>query len=123
MTGLLGDILNDAQELIRQQLALFRQEVREDLRKTRDGAIALSAGVGVIAMGGLLLLLMLPLLLNWLVPAIPLWGCFGIVGGLAAAIGAILLFAAVQRFKSIHPMSDQAATGLKENLQWTTPPK
>jgi len=123
VTGLLGDIINDAQDLIRQQLALFRQEIRDDLQKTRDGAIALGIGIGVIAMGGLLLLLMLPLLLNWLVPAIPLWGCFGIIGAAAAAIGVGLLFAGMQRFKSIHPLSDQSAQALKENLQWTTHPR
>jgi drug/metabolite transporter (DMT)-like permease len=123
ITALLGDIIHDAQELMRQQLALFRQEIRDDLRKTRDGAIALAAGVGVIAMGGLLILLMLPLLLNWLVPSIPLWGCFGIIGAAAAAIGAALLYFAIERFKTIRPLSDNAALALKENLQWTTHPR
>jgi len=123
MTTLLGDIINDAQELIRQQLALFRQEIRQDLHKARDGVMILGAGVGVIAVGGLLILLMLPLLLNWLVPSLPLWACFGIVGAAAAAIGAALLYAGVKRFESIHPLSDNAAVALKENLQWTTHPK
>lgn len=123
ITTLVTDIISDAQDLIRQQLALFRQEVRDDLRKTRDGAVALAAGVGVVAVGGLLLLVMVPLLLNWLVPSIPLWGCFGTVGAVAAAVGAALLYVGVQRFKAIHPLSDQAALGLKENLQWTTHPK
>lgn len=123
ITSLVTDIISDAEELIRQQMALFRQEIRDDLRKTRDGAIALAAGVGVIAVGGILLLVMLPLLLNWLVPSIPLWGCFGIVGAAATTIGAAALYAGIQRFKAIHPLSDQAAQGLKENLQWTTHPK
>jgi len=123
MTSLLGDIINDAQELIRQQLALFRQEIRQDLHKARDGVMILGAGVGVIAVGGLLILLMLPLLLNWLVPSLPLWACFGIVGAVAAAIGGVLLYAGFKRFESIHPLSDNAAVALKENLQWTTHPK
>jgi hypothetical protein len=123
MTTLLGDIINDAQELIRQQLALFRQEIRQDLQKSRDGVMFLGVGVGVILMGGLLILLMLPLLLNWLVPSLPLWACFGIVGAAAAAVGAVLLYAGVKRFQTIHPLSDTAAVALKENLQWTTLPK
>ena len=64
ITALIRDIINDAQDLIQQQLSLFRQEIRQDFRKTRDAAIMIGAGVGVTAMGVLLILLMLPLLLN-----------------------------------------------------------
>src|SRR5262245_29624484 len=120
LTALLGDIINDAQELIQQQMTLFRQEIRDDLRKTREGAMILGAGVGVIMMGGILILLMFPLLLNWLVPAIPLWACFGIVGAIEALLGVLVLYAGISKLKSIHPMSDTAAVALKENLQWTT---
>jgi hypothetical protein len=120
---LVADIINDAQELIRQQLLLFRQEIRSDIRKAREAAVCLAAGAGVTLIAGLLLLLMLPLLLNWLVPAIPLWGCFGIVGGVAAVAGAGLLYAGAKQIQSVTPLSDQAAEALKETLQWTTPPK
>jgi hypothetical protein len=123
MTGLVKDIIDDAQELIRQQLQLFRQEIRADIRKAREAAMFLAIGVGITAIGGLLLLLMLPLLLNSLVPTIPLWGCYGIIGGVAAAIGAGLLFAGVKQIESVTPLSDQSAVALKENLQWMTPPK
>lgn len=123
MTALVKDIIDDAQELIRQQLQLFRQEIRADVLKVRDAAMFLALGVGVTLIGGFLLMVMLPLLLNWLVPTIPLWGCFGIIGVVAAAIGVGLLFAAVKQIESVKPLSDQSAEALKENLQWTTPPK
>jgi len=123
LTGLVSDIINDAQDLIRQQLLLFRQDLRNDIRKMREGAVFLAAGIGVTVIAGLLLLLMVPLLLNWLVPTIPLWGCFGIVGGVAALVGGGLLYAGARQFQSVDPLSDPSAEALKENLRWTTPPK
>ena len=120
-TALLRGIVGDAQDLIRQQLVLFRQEVRDDLQKTRDAALALAVGVGVALVGGVLLLIMLPLLLNWLIPELPLWACFGLVGALFAALGATLVYAGVRRFKSIKV--DQSAAALKENFRWTIHPR
>ena len=79
MTTLVSGILTDVQELMAQQTRLLRLEIRDDLRKARSGAIYLGVGVGIAAVGGLLLCVALPLLLsaltNW-----PEWVCFGIFG-------------------------------------------
>jgi Putative Actinobacterial Holin-X, holin superfamily III len=123
VTTLVGGIIADAQHLIGQQLTMFRQEIRDDLRKSRDAALALAAGVGVALMGVVLVLIMLPLLLRWEVPELPLWACFGIVGGILAAFGGVLAYAGVKKFESFNPLSDQSFKALKENLKWTTSPK
>jgi len=122
ITSLVRGIVHDAQELIRQQIALFQQEIRDDLRKTRDATIMIMAGIGALAIGAVFFMTMLPLLLNWLVPSIPLWGCFGIVGTAELLPGGVLIFLAVRRLRSIDPLHNPSVEALKENLKWTTPP-
>jgi hypothetical protein len=66
---------------------------------------------------------MLPLLLHYLVPELPLWACFGIYGGVLAAAGGILAFLGVWRIRSCSPLANQAVEAFKENFTWTTHPK
>jgi hypothetical protein len=123
MTTLVSGIIADVQHLIQQQLAMFRQEIRDDLRKSRDAALSLAVGIGITLIGSVLLLLMLPLLLHWAAPELPLWACFGIVGGVFTALGGILIYAGVKKFESFNPLSDKSIEAFKENLKWTTSPK
>jgi len=123
VTTLVSGIIADAQQLIQQQFTMFRQEIRDDLRKAKEGALSLAAGVGISLAGGVLLLLMLPLLLNWAAPELPLWACFGILGGVLVTLGGALVYAGVKKLESFNPLSDQSVQTMKENLQWTTNPK
>jgi len=123
LTSLVREILNDTHQLIRQQIALFHQEIRDDLRKTRDAVIMMAAGIGVLAMAGAFLLIALPLVLNWYVPAIPLWGCFAIIGAVLVLLGGTTVFVAVHRIRSVNPLHSPAVEALKENLKWTILPK
>jgi hypothetical protein len=115
---LVTGIIDDLQELIKQNLALFKVEVREDFKKTRDAVSALGVGVGLAAVGGLHLTLMLVFLLQWAAPAIPLWGCFGIVGGSMAAVGAALYLRGKRKLESFNPLPDESAKALEETVQW-----
>lgn len=119
LTSLVRGIVNDAQELFRQQIALFKAEVREDMRKTREAALSLVIGVGVTFFGLLLLLFCLVQLLSW-ASGLPLWAGFAIVGGLVLAVGLGLMYAGKKRFESFNPLPDQSAQALKENVQWIT---
>jgi hypothetical protein len=123
MTTLVSGIIADALHLIQQQLAMFRQEIRDDLRKSRDAALWLAVGIGITLIGSVLLLVMLPLLLQWAAPELPLWACFGMVGGVLAAVGWVLVYAGVKKFESFNPLSDKSIAAFKENLKWTTTPK
>jgi len=129
VTALVSGIINDAQELFKQQVALFRQEIRSDLHKTKEAMIALVWGAGACVLAILPLCLMAVHLLHWLTSppgidpaAIPLWGCYGIVGGVLVALGAGLIYAGVRRFQSFNPLPDESAAALKENVQWITNP-
>jgi hypothetical protein len=121
ITSLVTGILSDAQELIKQQLALTREEIKEDVRRTKDAILFLGAGIGVATVGGLLLLFMLVHFLSWAFPGLPLWGSFGLVGGLLVVLGLGMFFAGKQLFESFNPLPDQSAAALRENVQWLTP--
>src|SRR5205823_5362321 len=65
VTPLVAGIIDDLQELIKQNLTLFKVEVREDLKKTKEAAAALGVGIGLAVVGALHLTLMLVFLLWW----------------------------------------------------------
>jgi uncharacterized membrane protein YqjE len=123
LTGLVTGIVNDAQDLVKQQFALFKHEVKEDLHKTMQAAIALGVGIAIALVGGLSLWLALVYLLAWAFPAVPDWGWFAIVGGLFLVAGALLFYAGKAKLESFHPLSDESAEALKENVQWIMKPK
>jgi hypothetical protein len=118
LSSSLGGIINDLQVLAKQEIALARRELLDELHKARQAAISLGIGLGVTALGALLLVLMLVFLLNWAVAAIPLWGAFGIVGILLLALGGMLLLHAKNKAEDIHVVPEQTAETMKENLQW-----
>jgi len=123
VTSLVSGIVNDAQDLLKQQFELLKAEVRDDMRKVRDAGEIMGLGAGLGLMGGILLTLMLVYLLNWAVPGIPLWGCFGIVGGVFLA-GAVAAYLTGKRMlDNVNPLPDKTAEALKENVQWITQPK
>jgi hypothetical protein len=131
-TTLVRGIINDIGDLIKQEFRFAQAEFRSDLRKSREAILALAAGAGVAFLGVLVLTLMLVHLLHWLtLPAgidpdparLPLWACFGIVGGVALGIGAVLLVAGKKKFDSFNPLPDETAKTVKENLQWTVSSK
>jgi len=119
-TRLVSGIMTDAQELIKQQLALLRHEVKDDLRKTKQASRTLIGGTLISLVGGILLALMLVHWLSWSALELPLWVCYSIVGVPIAAVGVILYFVGIHKFKSLNPLSGQSAQALTETIQWKT---
>ena len=68
VTTLVSGIIADAQQLIQQQFAMFRQEIPERCAQEQGSRHFLAVGVGITLVGSVLLLLMLSLLLHWAVP-------------------------------------------------------
>jgi hypothetical protein len=122
VTGLVKGILHDLQLLIRQQLALFKHELKLNLQRSRQAILLLAAGVGVAAVGGVLLCFMLVYLLAWAFAALPLWVCFLIVGALCCAAGGGMLVAGIHTLKSV-TVPEQSIEALKENVQWIRNPR
>lgn len=123
ITGLVTGIVNDAQELLKQQMTLFRHELQVDIRKTKEGALSLGAGLGVASLGGILLSMMLVHLLHSLAPELPLWGCYGIIGGVLIGVGGVLCYAGKKIFDSFTPLPNESVEALKENVRWITKAK
>ena len=117
MAQLLSGIVGDAQELIRKEIALARQEVREELGTAKNAGIKLVIAGAVLAIGGLFLLVTLALgladLLDW-----PSWAGFGIVGLVSAIVGYVMLSAAQKQIKQVNPIPQKTVETMKENVEW-----
>jgi hypothetical protein len=117
LATLLSGIVGDAQELVRKEIALARQEIREELSVAKDAGTALVIAGAVLATGGLFLLITLALgladLLDW-----PSWAGFGVVGLVAAIAGAVMLSSARQRLQHVHPVPERTVETMKENIEW-----
>ena len=119
MASLMGGIVHDAQTLIKQEMALAKREVTDELHKARDAAIALGIGIGLTAVGGLLLSLMLVYLLQWASSErLTLWACYGIVGAALMVVGGGLLFLGKRRAGAVHLMPEQTMATMKDNVEW-----
>ena len=117
--SLLGGIANDATELLLREVALTKLEVQYELRKAKTAAIALGIGIGTIATGGILLMLMLVHVLAALT-VVPLWGCYGIVGSTLVVLGAVLLAAGKTKAKELDVVPQRTVERIKESAQWLT---
>jgi uncharacterized membrane protein YqjE len=120
LTTLVSGIVQDAQELIRQQLTLFQVEMKNDLHRTVTASRPLVVGGVIGLLAGIILMHGLALALPRIWPELPLWGSYAIVGGILAVAAGILIGLGIAKFKSFNPLPDQTVEGLKENLQWQT---
>jgi hypothetical protein len=117
LAQLVSDLVSDAKQLMRQELALAKHEIHEEVRKTKVALVSLGAGIGIVAIGGLLLIVMLVHLLNALT-GLPLWACYGIVGGVCAIGGVVLLYRGKQQMSQIDMVPQQTVEIMKENVRW-----
>lgn len=115
--GLLGLIAHDTERLLDQHLDLARAEVVRGLREVPAAAVAVAAGAGLVATGGVLGSVMLVHALHRST-RVPLWGCYGLVGGLAAALGVGLISAGARRAAQIQLVPRETLAVLREDVQW-----
>jgi MFS family permease len=106
------------QRLLGQHLDLLHQEIRDDLRKTKEAVLSIGIA-GVLAI--IAALILIPALVGFLssaVPAVPWWGWCGILGGVFAVIAGVLYSAGKRKLASFNPLPEQSVKAVKENLQW-----
>lgn len=120
LASLVGGIVDDAQHLVGQQVTLLRSEIRQELKQAKHAAMSLLAGLAVaVAGGGLLLLTAAHALATF--TSIPLWGCYGIVGGTTLLLGAGLIIFGKKEASDVELLPPpQTAGAMKENYQWIT---
>jgi hypothetical protein len=119
LTELLGGIINDAKDLLEQEVAMLKLEARDELRKAKSVAIALCLGIGIVAAGGMLLSVMLVQVLA-VFTKIPLWGCYGIVGSGLVVLGGVWLAVSKSTAVDLAVAPRQTVNAQKENGQWLT---
>lgn len=115
VTGLVGEILTDAQKLARQQLEMFKAEVREDMNRTRQALIFGGVAVTLLTVGGLTLVAFLVNLLHEQYQ-FSMWASCLIIGGVLLAAGVILGVIARNLFESFNPLPDKTFNALQDNL-------
>ena len=115
--GLLGGLVGDARTLFRQELQLLRDEFFSEIAKIRQAAVTIGMGIGFMAMGGLFALIMLVHLLHQYAN-LPLWACYGLIGVVLLAIGAVLLITAKQSLQRFNLMPRRTLRSMKEDAQW-----
>jgi len=109
------------QTLTKQQFALLKQELQEDFTKSRQAAMPMMIGLGILLIGTLLLGITLSLLLHWAFePRLPYWAAFGIVTVVMGGVGLALFFAGQKKFQSFNPLPDRTLEALKENVSSLT---
>ncbi len=114
---LMGELVADAQHLIRKELELARQEVKVELDKGKQAAISLGIGGAIVAAGGLLLLFMLVHLLS-AVFVIALWISYFIVGGILLIIGLVVLQMGRSHANGIDPTPHETIDSVRKDVEW-----
>jgi hypothetical protein len=122
VTGLVSGIVADAQELIKQQIALVRAEIRADIQRIVRASIILGAGALAAVPAIFLVCNMIVFMLHELA-GMSVWASYGIVGGVFVVLSAILIGIGIQRFRSFNPLPEQSVEAFKENVRWMTNPK
>jgi uncharacterized membrane protein YqjE len=115
--GLIRGIFMDLRQLMREEIALARVEIREQAGRAKAAALALGAAVAALAFGGIFLLIALAQgvadVFDW-----PMWAGFFVVALLLSVAGAVLLTTGRRQLRQVHAVPEQTVETLKENSEW-----
>jgi Flp pilus assembly protein TadB len=115
VTGLVRSAIDDVRELFREELALAKAEVREEVSKLAAGSAQAGAACAALwfaAMFGLVTIaLALTAVFQW-----PYWAGFAVMAVVLTVVGLVLAAGARRSFKHVRAMPRTLAT-MKENFQ------
>ncbi len=112
---LLGDLATQSASLVRDEVALARQEVREKVKIVQSAAIVVAIGA---ALGLVSILTFCATVILVLAQYIDPWQSALIVGGVLAVAAAITLGIGIGRFKQTTLKPEQTIETLEENKEW-----
>ena len=122
LTKLVSGILDDAQTLARQQFAMLKAEIREDLKHSRQAAEFGATGIVLLTVGMLGLVTALAHFLHEYYQ-FSMWASWGITGLLFTALGGAAAATSYVMLNRFNPLPDKTFNALQENLSWKTEPK
>lgn len=111
---ILQDILKSIGELVRSEIVLAKTEARDEAKKAGKAA-GLFAGAGVLALFGIAAWVATCIIL--IAMATPLWFAAFIMGVLLLVAAGIVLVAAAQKWREVHP-PQRTIQSVKEDVQW-----
>jgi len=117
MTKLVGLIARDSERLLDQHARLLRSELQQGLHAVPRVITSVGAGAACAAVGGGLGMLMLVHGLHRST-RLPLWSCYGLVGGALAALGAGLMTSGARKAADISLLPRETLGALREDAQW-----
>ncbi|PYQ70011.1 MAG: hypothetical protein DMG04_26205 [Acidobacteria bacterium] len=113
---LIHNVIDDVRELFREEVALARAEVREELSAWSTAAASMAAGGAIAAVGGLFVLVAIAqgaaALFGW-----PNWAGFLLAGVVLAIAGFVAVQAGRKRFTKIVPLPKTKET-VRETSTW-----
>lgn len=118
MVKLVGGIIEDTEQLVKQQVDLFKVDIKHDARQMALASIPMVAGAITCLVGAIVLAFALGHGLIAIWPNLPVWGAYLIVGLLTIAGGALAIWLGKQQFTE--PIREALEPAAKEVPQWTT---
>ncbi len=110
-----GNLLENAQEILRDEIRLAKVEIREDLTTMARAAALLVVG-GLMAMFAFGMMLFAA---TWTLDTVlPLWAAAAIVTAVVAVIAATLIAVGRSRVSAVNPIPEETVETMKENVQW-----
>ena len=113
--GLVRGAIDDVRELFREELALAKAEIREEISRVTTGGTKLGIAAVALWFGAMFILaaaaLGLAAALEW-----PAWAGFGIVGVLLAIVGAVAGLSARRSLREVRTLPRTVGT-IKETFQ------
>jgi hypothetical protein len=108
--------LNDAQDLMRGEIALAKAEMREEVRRVGGGVVFLAAG----AVGALIGVVLLLMAAAWAIATLmvwPVWAGYAVVAVVVLLVAAVLAFVGRSRVTG-RPHMPRTVETMKENMEW-----
>ena len=113
--GAVGDI----EKLLVQHLDLLRSEVKQALRKAGEAAELVAAGTGAGVAGGILGFLAVAHLVHE-TTGLPLWACYGLVGGGLGVLAKTLIRSGLQEAATLELIPNETVQEVKKELTGAT---
>jgi uncharacterized membrane protein YqjE len=113
--SLISGLIQDLQEMVRDEIRLARAELRDDAMTAGRGVAVLAAGALVGLTGFIFLMLGATYLLNkW----VQMWIAAGIVGVVLAVVAAVCIYAGRNKLRESNFTPEQTIATLKEDREW-----
>jgi len=125
--SLVQGIVGDIGELIKHEVRFARAEFERDVSKMKTAAAFLLTGGAALAVGLVLLSLMaahglhyasLPAEATLADRSLPLWGAYGIVGGVLMVVGGLLAWLGADRLGRVNPLPDKSLENVQKDVSW-----